>query len=66
MLTVDAVKASDWSDHHGLRRHVPDLPGKHYEDWVPRGPGRPGVAAVRPIRDEIKRRIVDLLERIDA
>ncbi len=66
ILTVDAVKASDWVITMGCGDTCPIFPGKHYEDWVLEDPAGQGVAAVRPIRDEIKRRIVDLLERIDA
>ena len=66
VLTVDAVKASDWVITMGCGDTCPIFPGKHYEDWVLEDPAGQGVAAVRPIRDEIKRRIVDLLERIDA
>lgn len=66
ILTVDAVKASDWVITMGCGDTCPIFPGKHYQDWVLEDPAGQGVAAVRPIRDEIKRRIVDLLERIDA
>lgn len=66
VLTVDAVKASDWVITMGCGDTCPIFPGKQYEDWVLEDPAGQGVAAVRPIRDEIKRRIVDLLERIDA
>jgi protein-tyrosine-phosphatase len=40
----------------------PIFPGKRYEDWVLEDPAGQGVDAVRPIRDEIKRRIHDLLD----
>jgi hypothetical protein len=39
----------------------PIFPGKRYEDWVLNDPAGLGVEAVRPIRDEIRRRVVELL-----
>ena len=39
----------------------PIFPGKRYEDWVLEDPAGKGVEAVRPIRDEIKRRVLELL-----
>ncbi|GBL21777.1 hypothetical protein EMGBS4_18370 [Acidimicrobiaceae bacterium] len=35
--------------------------GKRYEDWALEDPAGLGVEAVRPIRDEIRRRVVELL-----
>ena len=44
-------------DHDGLRRRLPDLSGKRYLDWdLPDRSGR-SVEDVRPIRDEIDRRV---------
>jgi protein-tyrosine-phosphatase len=42
----------------------PIFPGKRYEDWVLEDPAGQGVDAVRPIRDEIKRRINELLDEL--
>jgi arsenate reductase len=42
----------------------PIFPGKRYEDWVLADPAGQGVDAVRPIRDEIRSRIEDLIARI--
>jgi arsenate reductase len=39
----------------------PFFPGKRYLDWVLEDPAGQGVAAVRPIRDEIRRRVSVLL-----
>ena len=39
----------------------PILPGERYEDWVLEDPAGQDVAAVRPIRDEIERRVIHLL-----
>ena len=35
--------------------------GKRYEDWELEDPAGHGIEAVRPIRDEIRRRVVELL-----
>ncbi len=42
----------------------PVVPGVRYEDWPLDDPAGLGVDAVRPIRDEIARRVRDLLERL--
>jgi arsenate reductase (thioredoxin) len=39
----------------------PIFPGKRYEDWDLDDPAGQGVEAVRPIRDEIRGRVVALL-----
>jgi hypothetical protein len=40
----------------------PIYPGKRYEDWSLDDPAGRGVDAVRPIRDEIDRRVRALLD----
>ena len=40
----------------------PFYPGKRYEDWVLDDPAGKDVAAVRPVRDEIRRRVEALLD----
>jgi protein-tyrosine-phosphatase len=42
----------------------PFFPGKRYEDWVLEDPAGQGIEAVRIIRDEIKRRVTELLAEI--
>jgi protein-tyrosine-phosphatase len=44
----------------------PVVPGVRYEDWPIDDPAGQGVEAVRPIRDEIERRVRDLLTRLDV
>lgn len=61
VLTVDAVRASDVVITMGCGDTCPIFPGKRYEDWVLDDPAGQGVDAVRPIRDEIKGRVVTLL-----
>lgn len=61
ILTTEAVKASDVVITMGCGDSCPFFPGKRYEDWVLEDPAGQGVDAVRPIRDEIRRRVVDLI-----
>lgn len=64
VLTTDAVKASDVVVTMGCGDTCPFYPGKRYEDWVLDDPAGQGIEAVRPIRDEIRRRIEGLLAEI--
>jgi protein-tyrosine-phosphatase len=52
-----AVRASDVVITMGCGDACPVFPGKRYEDWVLADPAGQGVEAVRPIRDEIERRV---------
>ena len=62
-----AVQASDVVITMGCGDACPFYPGKRYEDWKLDDPAGQGVEAVRPIRDEIERRVqkllADLLDR---
>ncbi|GGV80979.1 arsenate reductase [Streptomyces gelaticus] len=62
VLTVEAVRASDVVITMGCGDTCPVFPGKTYLDWKLDDPAGQGVDAVRPIRDEIERRIRGLLE----
>ena len=42
----------------------PVIPGKRYEDWEVEDPAGQRLEAVRPIRDDIERRVRDLLSRL--
>lgn len=42
----------------------PFFPGKRYEDWALDDPAGQGIESVRPIRDDIKRRIEQLLTEL--
>jgi protein-tyrosine-phosphatase len=57
-----AVEASDVVVTMGCGDACPFYPGKRYEDWVLDDPAGQGVAAVRPIRDEIERRVHELVQ----
>ncbi|GAA1056641.1 arsenate reductase [Agromyces luteolus] len=64
VLTVDAVKESDVVITMGCGDACPVFPGKRYEDWELDDPAGQGIAAVRPIRDEIKRRVTELVAEL--
>jgi len=61
ILTDQAVRESDVVITMGCGDTCPFYPGKRYEDWVLDDPAGKDVAAVRPIRDEIRRRVQALL-----
>ena len=64
ILTTDAVKESDVVITMGCGDTCPFFPGKRYEDWVLDDPAGQGVDAVRPIRDEIRRRVEALIAEL--
>lgn len=64
VLTTEAVQASDVVVTMGCGDTCPFFPGKRYEDWVLEDPAGLGVAAVRPIRDEIRRRVEALVQEL--
>ena len=64
ILTTEAVKASDVVITMGCGDTCPFYPGKRYEDWVLDDPAGKGVEAVRPIRDEIRRRVEALITEL--
>ncbi|GAA3427704.1 arsenate reductase ArsC [Streptosporangium sandarakinum] len=61
ILTADAVQASDVVITMGCGDACPIIPGKRYEDWKLDDPAGQDIEAVRPIRDDIRRRIEKLL-----
>ena len=64
ILTTDAVKTSDVVITMGCGDTCPFYPGKRYEDWVLDDPAGQGIESVRPIRDEIRRRVEALLAEL--
>ena len=64
ILTTDAVLASDVVITMGCGDSCPIFPGKRYEDWELEDPAGKGVASVRPIRDDIKARVLVLLDEL--
>ena len=61
VLTTQAVQASDVVITMGCGDECPYFPGKRYGDWKLDDPAGQGIDAVRPIRDEIRRRIEKLI-----
>ena len=61
VLTDDAVRESDVVITMGCGDACPFYPGKRYEDWKLDDPAGQDLAAVRPIRDEIRARIEKLI-----
>jgi arsenate reductase len=62
--TDEAVQASDVVITMGCGDACPIYPGKRYEDWEFEDPAGKTVDQVRPIRDEIDRRIRALLSEL--
>jgi arsenate reductase len=63
-LTDDAVRAADVVITMGCGDACPVYPGKRYLDWELDDPAGRGIDAVRPIRDEIDRRVRALLAEL--
>lgn len=61
VLTTSAVQESDVVITMGCGDACPFFPGKRYLDWPLQDPAGQGVAAIRPIRDEIKGLVEDLI-----
>lgn len=64
LLQNDTVKASDVVITMGCGDTCPFFPGKRYLDWVLDDPAGQPIEKVRPIRDEIKRRVEALLAEL--
>ena len=60
-LTNDKVQAADVVITMGCGDACPIYPGKRYEDWDLPDPAGLDLPAVRPIRDDIARRVQQLL-----
>jgi arsenate reductase len=60
LLTSEAVEAADVVITMGCGDACPIFPGISYRNWELEDPAGKGVDAVRPIRDEIRRRVQDL------
>jgi arsenate reductase len=60
VLTAEAVRASDVVVTMGCGDACPFYPGKRYEDWKLDDPAGQDLTTVRPIRDEIRRRVTSL------
>ena len=65
-LTEEAVREADVVITMGCGDACPVFPGKRYLDWELPDPAGLPVEAVRPIRDEIDRRVRALLDELAA
>ena len=63
-LTGDKVQAADVVITMGCGDACPFYPGKRYEDWDLPDPAGLDLPAVRPIRDDIRRRVRQLLTEL--
>jgi len=64
LWTMEMLDAVDVVVTMGCGDACPFLPGKKYVDWPLEDPAGQGVVNVRPIRDEIKKLVEDLLAQI--
>lgn len=66
VLNTSAVEQSDVVITMGCGDACPFFPGKRYLDWVLPDPAGQGVAAVRPIRDQIKKLVEELIPTLTS
>jgi arsenate reductase len=64
--TDEVVRAADVVVTMGCGDACPVFPGRRYEDWVLDDPDGLALSDVRPIRDEIERRVRRLLDQIEV
>lgn len=64
--TTEIVQAADVVVTMGCGDACPFFPGTRYEDWDLEDPAGQGVDAVRPIRDDIERRVRALLASLEV
>ena len=64
--TDEVVRAADVVITMGCGDACPIFPGKRYEEWTLDDPAGLDLAAVRPMRDEIERRVLALLDQLDV
>jgi arsenate reductase len=62
-LTDEVVRAADVVITMGCGDTCPIYPGKHYEDWDVADPAHQPIEVVRAIRDDIRRRVEELVAR---
>lgn len=66
LLTDESVRAADVVVTMGCGDACPVYPGKRYEDWELTDPSGKSRDEVRPIRDEIEKRVRALLDSLDG
>lgn len=65
LLTTDLARWADVVVTMGCGDACPVIPGKRYIDWDLRDPKDLPLEEVRPIRDDIERRIIELVKDLD-
>ena len=66
LMTTEQVKASDVVITMGCGDVCPIFPGKRYEDWELDDPKGKSIDEVRAIRNDIKHRVENLLDELQA
>ena len=66
LLTEEAVRDADVVITLGCSDAVPPTDGKRFEDWALADPGGRDLESLRPMRDEIKRRVEALLPGLQS
>jgi protein-tyrosine-phosphatase len=64
VLTTQRVRDADVVITMGCGDACPVFPGKRYEDWELADPAGKAIEDVRPIRDEVERRVRSLLAEL--
>lgn len=64
LLDVEDVRSSDVVITMGCGDSCPIFPGKRYEDWELTDPAGKPIETVREIRDEIKARVINLIDSL--
>lgn len=62
--TDEVVRAADVVITMGCGDACPVFPGKRYEEWVLHDPAGWDAPGIRPVRDEIERRVLTLLDEL--
>lgn len=65
-LTMELAQAADVVVTMGCGDECPFIPGKRYIDWELPDPKGRAIEEVRSIRDEISRRVKQLIEELDS
>jgi protein-tyrosine-phosphatase len=62
---MEFFSAADVVVTMGCGDSCPLVPGKHYEDWELDDPAGKSFEEIRPIRDEIKQRVIKLMDQLE-
>jgi len=73
-IDISGMVSKPWTDEFVLAADIvitmgcgdacPLLPGRHYQDWELDDPAGRTLEEIRPIRDQIKRRVTDLIDTL--